>query len=634
MTALARIAGIPFLMLVAMTPTPADERNNTVPVSPELREKCLNVLRGALKGTGDNFWPAMHAAEALTLAGHGQEVLTELAKRSETDDQKRCGLAREAVRAGDRTKLPILFELLDKPGSNGHVHAAESLFKVVEIGDGTKMRAALVSKESPKLNMMAAAALTKCGNPTSLETARKFLTDSNPTSRQIAVWVLGFLGNPNDVKSLRAMKEKETDPVVKSRLINTLAMLTDGDARQELGRSLSDPDAGNRALATEFVGHIRAAEFRPTLIKLLDDPNLDVRVRAAQSLLALTTVKPDPTSILVADVYRVTEANPRYSEGSVAILNDGTLLYATTEFAGGARDHSTAQIVGRETKDGGLTWSKPRVLQENVGSQNVMSVSLRRLKPNAVDGPLGMFYLVKNSPTDLKVYLRVSTDEGKTFGPPVMCTDQHGYHVLNNDRVTVLSNGRIICPVAWYPDIGQKNPHAVAMCFFSDDMGKTWKKSAGHADADPTGRGSMEPEVIELKDGTVRMIIRTQLGHVATSLSKDGGNTWSEVTKLPLKAPSSPATTRRIPATGELLIVWNNTTDKKRTPLAAAISSNEGQTWNRVQNLESDPERGYAYTSILFVKDRVLLTYYITDPGHAKWSSRFRSMPVSGLYEK
>ena len=94
--------------------------------------------------------PPHERAEALTLAGYGKDVLGALAKRSEADDQKRCGLAREAVRAGDRTKLAVLFEVLAKPGSDGHAHAAESLFKLAEVGDGAKLRAALARDDDPR----------------------------------------------------------------------------------------------------------------------------------------------------------------------------------------------------------------------------------------------------------------------------------------------------------------------------------------------------------------------------------------------------------------------------------------------------------------------------------------------------
>ncbi len=69
----------------------------------------------------------------------------------------------------------------------------------------------------------------------------------------------------------------------------------------------------------------------------------------------------------------------------------------------------------------------------------------------------------------------------------------------------------------------------------------------------------MEPEVIELIDGRVMMIVRTQLGYIANSYSSDGGDTWSEPGRLSVQAPEAPATLRRIPATGDLLLIWNNT---------------------------------------------------------------------------
>ena len=65
------------LALLAIAP-PADAPAPT-PLSPALRERCVNVLRDAIHS--DEFWPAMHAAEALTLAGHGSKVLVALAGR-------------------------------------------------------------------------------------------------------------------------------------------------------------------------------------------------------------------------------------------------------------------------------------------------------------------------------------------------------------------------------------------------------------------------------------------------------------------------------------------------------------------------------------------------------------------------
>jgi sialidase-1 len=631
-----RLAALALLALAASPAAAADPP----PLDPALRDRCEKVLRDGLKS--DEFWPAMHAAEALTLAGHGKEVLEALAKRTETDDQKRCGLAREAVRAGDRTKLAVLFEILDKPGSNGHTHAAESLFKMAEVGDGKKLRAALAQDADVKLKLMAAAALARCGHPTALDAVCKKLADPDREIRKIAAWVLGQLGESADAKAIATAFEKETDVVAKAYAVHARTLLGDADARKQLAANLSSPDAAVKTYAAEFAGYCRLADSRDSLVKLLDDPALDVRVRAAQSLIVLA-LPADTLGLPVAaglpdvsrDVYPATPKNPRYSEGSVAVLTDGTLLYATTEFVGGAADAATARIVARESRDGGRTWGEPRVLQENVGKQNVMSVTLRRLKPNAIDGPLGLFYLVKNSPTDLKVYLRVSDDEAKSFDKPVCVTDVPGYHVMNNDRVTALSTGRIVCPVSSTDNVA-KGGHFVCACFFSDDGGKTWKKGADTVDAPK--RGAMEPEVIELSDGKLLMIVRTQLGHIATAVSKDGGDHWGESGQLPVKAPEAPATIRRIPATGDLLLIWNNTFDPKaghggkRTPLTAAVSADDGKTWKHVRDLETAAEQTFAYTSVAFVKDRVALTYYVSDSKSDRLSSRFRSLPVAWLY--
>jgi sialidase-1 len=276
------------------------------------------------------------------------------------------------------------------------------------------------------------------------------------------------------------------------------------------------------------------------------------------------------------------------------------------------------------------------VLQENVGQQNVMSVTLRRLAGPAVfDGPIGLFYLVKNSPTDLDVYLRVSNDEAKTFGEPKLVTTDPGYHVLNNDRVTVLSTGRLIVPIASTRD-AIKAPKYACSCYYSDDQGKTWTRSRGVIDYPK--QGAMEPEVLEQAGGRLLMQIRTNVGHIAVSESTDGGERWSEAKSWDVAGPESPATLRRIPSTGDLLLIWNNTlrdgkVGSKRTPLTAAVSTDEGRTWSFRRDLETDTTKTYAYTSIVFNRGRALLTYYVRDEATGRIASRFRSVPIGWFYD-
>jgi sialidase-1 len=135
------------------------------------------------------------------------------------------------------------------------------------------------------------------------------------------------------------------------------------------------------------------------------------------------------------------------------------------------------------------------------------------------------------------------------------------------------------------------------------------------------------------------MHFRTQMGHIAVSDSADSGVTWGEARSWGVQAPEAPATLRRIPSTGHLLLIWNDTHDAdaghggKRTPLTAAISTDEGRSWSFRRNLETGAEHTYAYTSVAFHRGRALLTYYVRDESSGRISSRFRSVPIAWFYE-
>ena len=107
----------------------------------------------------------------------------------------------------------------------------------------------------------------------------------------------------------------------------------------------------------------------------------------------------EPISSFIAEA---TTEHPRNSEGDILVLRDGTLFAAWSQFYGGAEDHAAARIVAVKSTDGGRTWSQPVTIQENQGKANVMSVSLLR----SASGDVLFFYLIKNSLSDLKAYVR------------------------------------------------------------------------------------------------------------------------------------------------------------------------------------------------------------------------------------
>lgn len=633
MNSFVRNAAITVVTIQLTAAAIADEAR-TIQLDPATRQRCVEVLRAGLRS--DDFWPSIHAAEGLTLAGYSDEVLQYLRPRlaSEEDDQRRCGIARELVRAGDRHQAKTMLNILAGSDPHGHVHAAESLYKVTEVGDGTALRAAFQQDTNLSLKLMAAAALGRCGNLQAMSCLRNSVASADPDVQRIAAWVLGRVGDESDIPALRQQLAREPDRLLAVNLQHALAALGDSQGRQALAANLIDPDPAVRTYAATFAGESRTIEVADVLEKMLKDSHPDAAIRAAQSLLMLATPPPpnrdeDRSQLL----YRATDKHPRYTEGSILELSNGDLLFAVTEFQDTASDFAKARIVARRSSDGGRTWTDKSVLQENTGDMNVMSVTLRRLQ----DGRILMFYLRKNNHRDLRLYVRTSTDEAASFGTPVRVTQDEGYHVVNNDRITVLKSGRLLAPAASTPDV-QKNNHFVSHCYLSDDHGATWRKGAGHVDA--PRRGAMEPEVIELNDGRILMLIRTQMGYIGQSISEDEGETWSPMTSLGMVGPEAPATLRRIPSTGDLLLVWNNNFTEgaghggKRTPLTAAISSNEGRSWKVAGNLESDPQKTFSYVSLTFVRDRAVMSYWESGPAAGQLSCRFRSLPVAWFYKE
>ncbi len=314
-------------------------------------------------------------------------------------------------------------------------------------------------------------------------------------------------------------------------------------------------------------------------------------------------------------VWWIDESIPRRGEGDMIELKDGSLLLTYTQFYGGSSDHSSARVVGRISRDRGINWEDGFVLQPNTGDMNVMSVSLERLH----SGDMALLYLVKNSQQDCRAYFRKSDDEGGSWSEAVCATPQKGYHVVNNDRLVQLSDGRLIVPACTYPErSGGANWSTV---FYSDDRGESWEPSDSRLQVEGSESGMQEPGVVELKDGSLLMFMRCDLGYIYQSRSLDGGETWSAPGPTELEAPVSPVSIKRIPSTRDLLVIWNDRSQRtdgepfsRRTPLTSAISRDEGKSWGGVKNIESDHSRTYCYTSVTFVDGRVYLTYYISEP--------------------
>ena len=211
---------------------------------------------------------------------------------------------------------------------------------------------------------------------------------------------------------------------------------------------------------------------------------------------------------------------------------------------------------------------------------------------------------------------RRSVDGGKTWGDQLAV----GNDGLFNDKVVRLASGRLIAPVEREAEIGESDHRGyVSYAYYSDDNGYTWRKSANEVNILPVE--AQEPSVVELKDGRLMMLMRTYSGYAARSTSRDQRVTWSPgqaVKELILSPGSSAMSLKRIPSTGDLLLVRTTGGEPpNRTPLVSAVSTDDGKTWTHERTIAGDPKEMYGYPCVQFVEDVALIGYSSRAGAHA-----------------
>jgi hypothetical protein len=302
------------------------------------------------------------------------------------------------------------------------------------------------------------------------------------------------------------------------------------------------------------------------------------------------TDKIEPESTQQEDHF---EGSPPSGYGSFVSHKDGRLMF----ISGGNVWYSS---------DGGRAWSDPRSLNlpENIGGVNCA------MRLNS--GKLGAY---------CNGYWCASADEGETWSEPV---DMNQSGSPYYDTMIQTENGRLILPVrttaaghdgmyekaSAYGTIGgertQVEGHAqwpemdYAWCHYSNDEGETWNRSDGEIVIwKDDGYGGMwpvdEPNIIELSGGRIMMFARTTLGRIYKVFSEDGGYRWWYPKPTKLASSYSPCRLRRIPKTGDLICVWNQVSVEeirngcRRNRLSAAISRDDGSTWENFKTIEATP---------------------------------------------
>lgn len=328
--------------------------------------------------------------------------------------------------------------------------------------------------------------------------------------------------------------------------------------------------------------------------------------------------------------------NPRYPSCHAATIVEspaGVLLAAW--FAGTYEGHPDVAIWLARFENG--AWSDPVKIADEPDVPHWNPV-LFRDKAEA----LWLFYKIGPSvPAWTRVYIK-SQDGGRSWSTPV--TLPAGLIGPAKNKPITLSNGDILC--------GTSNETWQSWsCWVeaSSDGGQSWMRcgpivalGAGKYEAsnekvvsavwdETSGKlllpqqhfGVIQPTLWEYGPGRVNMLMRAtqRVGCVCASVSDDYGRTWSPAERVPIPNPNSGLDATRL-KDGRIVLVCNPVR-QGRTPLSVLLSGDNGETWRRRLDLETNPGE-YSYPSVIQAEDghvhvvathqRVQIFHYVFDP--------------------
>jgi hypothetical protein len=268
------------------------------------------------------------------------------------------------------------------------------------------------------------------------------------------------------------------------------------------------------------------------------------------------------------------------------------------------RDRHVASI---SSDDGGQTWSAARVEFPTTGPTAHACVALHDRAGTRHVFFLGLRGDGRRPAIDrfIDIWHTRSASGGAAWHRPRVI--YKGY--IGSLRSCIqLRNGRIVLPFAlWQADRLPGPPfgsnEVTSLC--SDDNGHNWMLSTSRLRSpcregyNGSNYGAVEPCIVQMADGRVWMLMRTQTGHLYESFSEDGSR-WQESRPSRFRSSNSPAALLRL-RSGALMVFWNNCLPPPRhqgqgvyggrEALHAAVSFDGGESWRGLREIYLDPTR-------------------------------------------
>lgn len=242
----------------------------------------------------------------------------------------------------------------------------------------------------------------------------------------------------------------------------------------------------------------------------------------------------------------------------------------------------------------GKKWSDPELVASEMSQPCWNPVLFKTAK-----GTLHLWYKAGPKPDNWTGFVRTSADGGETWSQPEMMPA--GFFGPVRAKPIQLKNGTILAGTSieshrnWTPYADR-----------SADDGKTWRRS--NAFNVPGKFGQIQPTLFEGRDGAIVALMRSRNPKVVCrSESKDGGETFTPAAETELPNPSAGVDAVRT-AEGDVFLIYNPTA-VGRTPLSLARSTDDGKTWKKVSDLETEPGEFSYPAMIQSVAGNLEITY-------------------------
>ena len=251
-------------------------------------DKSLQILRDGLHS--DEFWPSIHAAEAMIDAGYGFEVTPVLYDKLKTEREEvyRASIAKALIKSGQQEGIVILQDIMLGSNEAAQLESLKGLFYEVTVADTAIVGQLIRATENLELKLYAQALLHVTEHEKQVDEVRASLSNPDPAIRMATADILSFIGSSEqDTTQLKANLSNATSETERLHTLRALSMLDHATSRGRIPQLTRNEDASIREVATYAMAEAWIVEEVDVLYPLLDDPSLSVRVRAAQALLIL-----------------------------------------------------------------------------------------------------------------------------------------------------------------------------------------------------------------------------------------------------------------------------------------------------------------------------------------------------------